>query len=195
MKLIIDFDSTIANTHEAVLALYREVTGDMSTELDDKNLQWNMKDVCEKWSQEQVDATFTNPRLFELLQLIEGAVEVLQKLHDDGHYIEICSMHRKEGVPLKEAYIKEHLPMVDKVTILPFDSVVKTKKFDKSSVVGDVIIDDRIDALTSSKCKYKICYGMYSWNKEWEGMKVDNWKDLYAGIDSIRRAEQRGDLV
>jgi 5'(3')-deoxyribonucleotidase len=194
MRLIFDFDSTIVRTHDAVLALYQEMTGDTSTIVDDKTAEWNMKGICPKWTQEEVDATFTNPRLFELLVPIEGAIETLQRLHDEGHYLEICSMHRKEGVPFKEAYIKERLPMVDKITILPFESATKTKKFDKSSVLGDIIIDDRIDALESSKCKYKICFGMYSWNKEWQGMKVHNYDDLYAGIDSINRAILKGDL-
>jgi 5'(3')-deoxyribonucleotidase len=190
MKIILDFDSTIVKTHEAVLALYREITGDESTQVDDKNLQWNMKGICPKWTQEEVDSTFTNPRLFELLEPIDGAVEVLQRLHNDGYYLEICSMHRKEGVPFKEAYIKKNLSMVNKITILPFESATKTKKFDKSSVLGDIIIDDRLDALESSKCKYKICFGQYSWNREWQGMRVHNWEDLYACIDSIKRAEK-----
>jgi 5'(3')-deoxyribonucleotidase len=194
VKIIVDFDSTIVKTHEAVLALYREITGDMSTEVNDKAVEWNMGGICPEWTKEEVEEVFVNPRLFELLEPIKDAVEVLQRLHDNGHYIEICSMHRKEGIPFKEAYIKKHLPMVDKITILPFESTNKGKKFDKSSVVGDIIVDDRIDALESSKCKYKICYGVYNWNKEWQGMRVDTWEDLYAGIDSIHRAIIKGDL-
>lgn len=190
MHIILDLDNTLTNTPKAVLEIYREQTKDKSTEITSETLTWGLEKVCPKWKKEEVDAIFTNPKLFDKLELFDGAIEVLNKLKADGNTIEICSKHNKDGIELKKNWIKKNLPMVDKVTILEFKKDDKTQenKFDKSSIKGDLIVDDLVEALESSPCKFKICYQTYNWNKEWNGMRVANWHDLYAGIDSINRA-------
>lgn len=193
MKIIVDYDSTIVKTHEAVLKAYREETGDYGTEINDENLTWNMKNICRYWSQEQVDNVFINPNLFKHMECFENAKDVLTMLHLEGHYLEICSMHKTAGIPLKYEWIKNNLPFIDKITILPLDNGLQ--KFDKSSVSGDIIIDDRIDSIETSPCKYKILYGKYSWNKDFDTLSIPNclrvldWASVYLAIKIIEKME------
>lgn len=184
MKIVLDMDSTTTATHDAVLLLYREMTGDYSTFIDDENLVWNMKDICKQWSKQQMDDVFCNPKLYSYMKPFSNAIEVLSYFKEQGDYLELCSMHRADGIVNKRKWVEENLTMLDKITILPLDNGLV--KFDKSSVLGDVIIDDRIDALTSSLCPIKICYGNYTWNKEWKGLRVKNWLELKELIDTLR---------
>jgi hypothetical protein len=74
--------------------------------------------------------------------------------------------------------------MIDEVTIIPINTGIQ--QFDKSSIKGGMIIDDKIDAIKSSKAKHKILYGLYPWNKDCnEYLRLTNWFDVYAYIKSI----------
>lgn len=187
-KIVVDFDSTIVKTHFAVLNLYREDTGDCSTSIDDKCVKWNMSDVCAKWSRKQIDDVFINPNLFKHMQPIENAIEVLERLHNEGYEIEICSLHKKEGIQLKIDWIKEHMPFVDSFNIIPFKN--NDIVFDKSSAVGYVMIDDRVDCLESSHCDNLICFGDYSWNRCWNGVRAFNWDTVYSLIKTFEEQDK-----
>lgn len=183
MKIIIDFDSTISKTHHAVLSLYREMTGDYGTEVDDNNLVWNMGDVCRLWTKEQVDEVFVNPRFFNYVEPFENCFTVLNALHKDGNYLEVCSLHKiGEGAIAKRRWIEGNMPFIDKITILPLEDGFG--HFDKSSVQGDIIIDDRVDCILSSPCKYKILFGDYTWNRDFDTKSIPNcfrakdWRDV-----------------
>lgn len=174
MKIVIDYDSTLVATHDAVLELYRKQTGDYSTRIDDRNLKWNMAEVCPLWSKDDLENIFTNPELFDYIKAFPNAITTLNNWHKQGDYLEICSLHRMgAGSVAKREWIKENIPFINKITIIPLIS--ETQPFDKSSVTGDIIIDDKIDCLLSSPCRYKICYGDYSWNRSWENYQNKNW--------------------
>lgn len=176
--ILIDFDSTCVPTHDAVLNLYREETNDYSTILNDETLEWNMGKVCPLWTPKDIDNVFANPKLFQYLELFPNVNEVMGLLKFDGHRIEELTLHRIEGIEVKTSWIYQNMPYVDKITVLP---IYKNQpfKFDKSSVVGDVIIDDKIECLLTNPSPIKICYGNYSWNKNWDGYRVTNWLELY----------------
>lgn len=189
LKIFIDMDSTITQTHYAVLDLYRKKTGDYGTEIDDNNLVWNMSDVCRIWSQEEVDDIFIDPELFNYMKAFPNAIEILKRLHDEGHYLEVVSMHKPEGAENKRRWIEENIPFLDKITILPISNGLE--KFDKSCCKGDIIIDDKIDALESANTTYKICYGSYTWNREWSGDKAYNWNNVYELIHTMIKVEEK----
>jgi hypothetical protein len=74
--------------------------------------------------------------------------------------------------------------MIDEVTIIPINTGIQ--QFDKSSIEGDMIIDDKVDAIKSSKAKYKILYGLYPWNQDCNKyLRLTNWFNVYAYIKSI----------
>lgn len=172
MRLVIDFDNTLANSCKAVYDLYREETGDLSTKLEDLDGWWFDK-ITPLWSREEQLEAFNKPRFYELLELNEGAAEAINYLKYNGHEIAICTVHNPDGIPYKARYIKERLPKVDQVIYIDNDD-----KTDKSWICGTVMIDDSIDNLESVSCEVPICFGNYAWNKEWDGCRTSSWNDF-----------------
>jgi FMN phosphatase YigB (HAD superfamily) len=66
MNIVIDFDNTLVQTNKAVLEVYRKETNDYSTNLSMLNSWW-FDEICPKFTREQQNELFNNPRLFELL--------------------------------------------------------------------------------------------------------------------------------
>jgi 5'(3')-deoxyribonucleotidase len=96
--------------------------------------------------------------------------------------------HNLLGAEYKLRWIKNNLPMIDEVTIIPIEHGLV--KFDKSSVDGMVLIDDSISALQTSKAKYKYLYGSFRWNNSCNEFKrIASWLDFYEEIKSIEKKE------
>lgn len=179
--IILDFDSTLIPTHLAVLDLYRELTNDYSTTVNDRTLTWSMTKVCPLWTAEEVNAVFSHPKLFEHMYkyVAQSTLDILRALKNLGYTIEICTIHRKSGVRLKKEFLNEiYGDIVDKITIIE-TSDTDPIKMDKSMIVGNIIIDDNIDNLLSSPAPIKICFGHYTWNKEWSGVRVNDFDEVF----------------
>lgn len=185
MRILIDFDNTITDTSRAYFDYYQEQTKDYSTEYLEDKVSWNMANLCPLWSrQEQADNVYIQEGFFKHLKLYPNVIEILNKLKSEGHYLHIVSCHDSRGKRYKINWIKENLPMIDKITIIPIDSGIQ--KFDKSNVYGTILIDDKVDALESSKCKYKVLYGLYPWNEDCKKYRrIFNWIELYEYIKRI----------
>lgn len=151
INIIVDFDNTIVNSTKAIWYVYRDITHDFSTKLEDLR-SWYLTDICPLWSAEEVNNTFSDSRFYQVLEPIQGMIQLLEKLHNQGHRIIICTCHDAEGIPLKDKYIQEHLSFVDEVIYIRYKG-----KIGKSNILGDIIIDDSLDALNSSSVRYKIC--------------------------------------
>lgn len=180
MNLIIDFDNTIVNSDKAIWKLYRERTGDLSTHYKDHSVWW-YDEVCPQWTRDQQNAAFQDPRLFELLELFPNSIEILKALKKHGHTITICTVHRGEGVPLKTDFIKKHLGFIDNLVI-----VEEMSKSHKSMIYGDIMLDDSVDNLTTSRCVLPVCFGNGKWNQEWQGARVDDWQSFYQLVQGGR---------
>lgn len=183
MVVIVDFDSTMVDTHTAVLDLYREETGDMSTEIN-HNTGWNIQEICPLWTDEQCKSAFKHKRLFELMKPFAGAIFHLEQLMQEGHRVVVCTIHGHEGIGYKGALIKRMFPFVQEVIYID-----NGLKMNKDLIAGDIIIDDNIGNLTNSRCEFKVCYGDYDWNKDWELLRVTDWKDLYDMVCAIDEAK------
>lgn len=179
INIICDLDNTISNTDKAIWTLYRMLTQDYSTDYKKHN-QWWYDDICPKWNRVQQDEIFCNPKLFKLLEPMENSIHYLEKLHNEGHRIIICTVHNPLGILHKSRWIKRNLPFVDSVIYVDSDG-----KLDKSMVVGDVILDDSPKNLKNSKCKYKCCFGTGEWTKEWDGDRCKTFKEFYEYVNEI----------
>lgn len=178
LHLIIDFDNTLVNSHKALYLAYQEITGDYSSNYDETSLNWLVSDLCPTFNQFEIDNIFSTNEFFDKLYIYDNVIEVLKYFKKLGHTIEICSLHKLEGINKKRKWIEEKFPFVDKVTIIPFN---QSMSFDKSAIQGDVIIDDNLDCLYSSECRDKICYcnnNTYNWNKDWKGIIATDWKQI-----------------
>jgi 5'(3')-deoxyribonucleotidase len=183
MKIIVDFDSTIADTHSAVLEVYRKDTGDYSTNIN--NAGWDIAEISPLWTPVQRNDIFARKELFEYLNPIPFAVEVLKSLQDKGHEIIICTVHRPDGIYYKSQWIKKYLPFINKVIYIDGWTGYK------SMIDGDMLIDDHIGNLETSICTYKVCFGNYQWNRDWKGMRANDWFDAHHIINDLEEIDKR----
>lgn len=190
MHILIDFDSTLVDTSKAYFDYYQEQTKDYSTEYSEDKVSWNMTNLCKLWSsQEQVDNVYIQEGLFKHFKLFPNVLEVLNKLKQEGHYLHVVSCHDVRGMRYKIDWIKENLPIIDEITIIPIESGIQ--KFDKSSVKGDLIIDDKLDCHETSNTKYNLLYGLYPWNKGCDKYdRVMNWNEVYEYISNISKLDK-----
>lgn len=177
--IILDFDNTIANTNQAIIDLYQEMTGDLSTSVNDIN-EWWFDNATPQWSREQQDLAFINPRLYKLMQPNKNAIEVLNKLHNDGHQLIICTYHNPIGIQYKSGWIHNYLPFIDGIVYLDINNT----SLGKSMIIGDFLLDDSDKYLNSAiNIKYRVCYGNAGWNQNWEGVRIDSWLQFYQVVN------------
>jgi 5'(3')-deoxyribonucleotidase len=189
VKICIDFDSTIVDTSYAMFLYYQDKTKDTSIKYDKNKTSWSMTELLPLFSKEEIDNIFIEEDFFNYLQLLPNAYEVLNRLSEDFE-LEIITYHNPKGIKLKENWIKNNLPMIDIITILPLENSKMT--LDKSCAEGFLLIDDNIDCLKSSNTRYRICFGRYQWNTSYCGSKNNkrclNWVEVEKQIQHLRKA-------
>jgi hypothetical protein len=181
MNIVIDFDNTLVQTNKAVLEVYRKETNDYSTNLSMLNSWW-FDEICPKFTREQQNELFNNPRLFELLEPQENAIDILHKLKQEGHNLILCTIHHPNGIQYKAKYIHDNFDCFDSVVYI---DLLKHKKLQKSIIKGDMLLDDSADYLKSSTVQYPICFGDEGWNSDWKNDRVLNWLEFYDKVHSI----------
>lgn len=173
-RLILDLDDVTCKSVEVVLDLYNEEFGTSLTLEDMK--EWNLakfatSDIYKYYSLEGL-------HFFRNLPLETGAKEVLTKLHEEGVEIVVASAVKPDNVDGREdkiAWVKENLPMVNEVYIT----------VDKSSIEGDIILDDGVHNLEASSCKHKLVYDR-PWNRGDDRFKrVRDWAEVYVRVKEV----------
>lgn len=185
MDIIFDFDNTIANSTKAIHTIYQKITDDYSTKVTDLR-SWDLTDICPRWDKDTINSLFSARYFFDVLEPIEGMIELMKELHEERHKIIICTCHEPDGIPFKDKWIQQNIPFVDEVIYIRLKS-----KLGKANATGDIIIDDSLDALNSSKVRYKICFGNYAYNQDWNGIRADNSELLKHYIKAINDIEER----
>jgi 5'(3')-deoxyribonucleotidase len=162
--IVLDVDETIRDMMSPVLKMYNLVHGTKFTKddidnYDFRNVLTEIKDMKE-YFYNNAEMCFVNSDMFE------GTIESLLELQKMGYHIRITTNQFK-GLEIFTLY------WLNKHTI-PYDSIVITN--DKSWVDGEFIVDDNLDMIKSSPCKYKILVKR-AWNK-------DGW-NIYSPITNI----------
>lgn len=176
-KLFLDFDGVVVNTIEAIVTLYNE---DFAAYEDYSYIPWwnietwSFKE-CNCAPPEYIDAYFNQQRLFNKLEYMPWAKEVISIL-EKTYDITVVSHGYSPNLLLKKAWISARFPSIK------FIGVDLDKHKDKSNVdmYGGIFIDDNVANLKTSNAQYKFCFGdTYVWNKEWYGERLHNWTDVY----------------
>lgn len=186
MRIICDLDNTIFDTAKAMFTYYQEKYNDYSIKYDESKISWNMEKLI-SLSAAEVNKFFDEKEFFKHLKPYSNAIEVLTEL-SKHHELELVSLHSCEGMAYKYEFIRENLPMFNRVALFPLGD-----KFDKSMCSCDIAIDDRIDCLDSIDAKHKLLFGNYLWQNETNinktFIRVYNWQELYNVVDKINRGE------
>lgn len=175
MKIVIDLDSTIINTPKMLLNIYNYET---NSKLEfNPNHKWDFEGLFPKEYNSRAYQLFTSDILYDFAEEFPNAINTINEIAKT-HEVIIATKHHPSRIPNTQNW---------------FDSRFKNVKieymdtFDKSIMSGDIFIDDRIDCLESVKdnFNFRICFGVYDWNKEWNGIRLMNWDDISKFINSL----------
>lgn len=179
--IIIDVDSTLANSTETIFEIYKEERG-IKDKIYHRNYLWNFKGLIDENYVERALELFGEEKFFDRLQLYPNAYRVMEKLSKKYH-VKICSVHRKETIHRKIAWLRKQLPFIpeEDIIIIPYEN-----GFDKSKVEGDIIVDDKFSCIKGDR-ELKILFGDYAYNK-YENLTKEE-KIEYTISNNILRAE------
>lgn len=171
-EIIIDLDNTIVNSPLTIINLHNKLNPNKQYQYTDE-LNWNFSPIIKsKEELSELFMLFDNPSFYDEVKNYDGATDFINELAKDNKVI-ICSKHDEGRKPITTGWIKRVMPNVELVFVDSFEE--KGNLFPNAFAV----IDDRIDSLDSfNNNSIKICFGNYSWNKEWKGLKFDNWEDI-----------------
>lgn len=179
--IIIDVDSTLANSTETIFDIYKEERNITNKEYH-RNYLWNFKGLIEEDYVDRAVELFGEEKFFKRLQLYPDAYRVVEKL-SRKYCVKICSVHKTETAYRKIAWLRKQLPFIpeEDIIIIPYE-----QGFDKSKVQGDIIIDDKFSCINGSR-RLKILFGNYGYN-QYENLTKEE-KMIYSISNNILRAE------
>lgn len=183
-KIYLDFDGVIVNTVKAICKLYND---DFKYYKKFQHIDWKTIDT---WDFTELNCTtpcyinvyFNTERFFNNLEFMPLAKRNI-KLLQDKYEIVVVSSGYSPNLKIKEKWILEHLPNVK------FIGVNLKEYKDKSHIdMSDgIFFDDSESNLKTSNAIRNICFGeIHSWNKHWDGERVDNW---YEVLEMMREME------
>ena len=184
-KIICDADGVILNSIAAICSLYND---DFKYYDNFTPIKWwevNTWDFeeCNCANREYIDKYFCQPRFFKMVTFMDWAKETLEELSKE-YEIVIVSAGRIPNLRAKEEFFKEHL------SFCKFIGVDLDKYPDKSHIdMSDALLflDDVSANLKTSNAPIKACFGEeYSWNEDWTGFRVRNWRDVKDLIKELK---------
>lgn len=179
-KIYLDFDGCITNSIKKICEMYNEDYRDCNIFKPAKWYlvnTWSFEDQCPLASRDEIDDYFNQKRFFDnKLEFMENAEEVINKLSE--HFdIYVVSMGNEKNLTYKEGWLENNLPYIKGFIGCNFDEVSDKSHIDMS---GEIFIDDSANNLETSNSELKILYGdIYSWNKNYKGIRKFNWYEVY----------------
>lgn len=175
--LYVDYDCVIVNTIKRIVDLYND---DHGYTKDFIPVDWTTVDT---WKFEElylepyaiIDRYFSQPRFFRDLEWMDNAEEVLQRL-SEKYEIKVVSIGTRENLVGKQLWLLKNMPYARFIPVLFGEGETNKSEVDMSD---GILFDDRIANLINSNAKIKVCFGdIYSWNKNWDGIRCANWHDV-----------------
>lgn len=180
MRIIFDVDNTLIDSKRIIVDIYnKKYNQNVNHELCNT---WEFKELP-LTNPKEITGWFNSEDFFSGIHEITGMKQLVYSLYNEGHEIVMCSYCGSEqGIQLKRRYLECNYPFAELVLLqLGQDD----SKLDKSAVVGDIIIDDNLNAISSSSCANKMVFGDYGWNNTTEYIKVKNARELREELNKI----------
>lgn len=188
MRILVDFDNTIAKSSQCIFEIYCEETNDYSKEYTNKH-GWDFENLIPLDYKDRAVSLFDKEIFFNRLTPVEYVCDVLHRL-SYKHEIIVVTKANPESVVFKSKWIKSYLPFIKNVVYL------EQTNFNKGMVQGDIIIDDKLECLLSGDWGYRIVFGEYGWNQDLSGnpqcyfIRHTNWLDIEQFINNIANCEK-----
>jgi 5'(3')-deoxyribonucleotidase len=193
LKIAVDLDNTILDVPSTIINLHNK--------LNENKLKYNKGDMI-GWKFEPLIKTdeelaelfklFDHPRFYDKAITYKNAIKVINELSMQND-ICIISKHMESRKNLTRKWIYENFPSIKLIFVDDFrDKGQVLKNFG-----ADIIIDDRIDALESCEgiVPYRICFGNYQWNEQYNGLRATDWSELYKMIRNIKDTIENNKLT
>lgn len=169
--ILCDLDDTLVDLMGKSIYYYNDKHGTNLT-LNDFT-EWDLPDR-ERW----VDI-WRIPDFFGGLRPFPGAIEALSLLKHMGHKVVLVSAYPTwESARSKVAWVHTWLRIPGVIDSM--DQLVLTRG--KHRIMGDIIVDDKIDNLERHPTAFPICFAQ-PWNTQYVGCRVNNWSEVVAQIN------------
>lgn len=181
VTLLIDMDAILADILKTWLPL---INKDYNENLAVDNItNWNIANCTKTATHDQVMEYLNNPKFFEDLDPIPGAIENLKKLHEEGFDIWIVTAPPYScdtAFTGKLHWMAKHAPFI------PQDRVIFARH--KGMIHGDILFDDGPHNLAEFP---RTAVAMdYPFNKDYEGPRVKNWDEFYQFAQEYRAKKE-----
>ena len=180
-KLFIDMDNTVVNFDKHVIDIMNEEKG-MNYNWEDNTCWWWSDTGVEK---EYFEEVITRQGTFLNCEPVEGAVEYINKLYNEGFEIVFLTLPQWDNpycVTEKIEWLQRHFSWFD-----ANKNLVLTKQKHLLYKPFRLLIDDSIDYL-DSWYGVKICKGT-NINKEYKGFREETWEEIYKLIKKMEKGE------
>lgn len=183
LTILVDMDDTIEN----LLAVWVDTLNHMyarNVALDDI-YSWDIKSYYPGLSVEEVFNPLNTKEFWDKVTPIPGAVETLQKIHDEGDHIMIATATHPYTVALKyDAIIKKYFPFIQ------YQDIIITSH--KQLIRGDILIDDAPHNLVGGsyhKIMITAPHNRRFNTADNDIIRCDTWDEIYQEICKFRNKE------
>ena len=187
MVIGVDIDNCILSTTEAVLAQHYADTGERLT-LDDITSYYIENHVSEEY-RDDFYLVFLKKEMWKRAKVIPNCVEVIKRLHNQGHQIYFVTSTEAKNVAKKSSFLRKTFPFLDIRKRL-----ITTHC--KQMIKCDLLIDDCIDNVINAD--YVSVLLDYPWNStaifddasDDKIYRVFNWTQVEPMIEYIQKVKR-----
>lgn len=157
-----------------------------------ENYKWDFEGIFTKEQLPQVFELFDHEEFYsdEFIEVFPNATEIINELSEKYRII-FVSKHKQSRKHLTRAWIYKTFPNTELVFLDSFNKSCVAKNIFRDECL--LILDDRLDALDSMDglVKYQVCYNLYDWNVEWEGLRVNNWLEFKQFVENLVKVDEQ----
>lgn len=185
MIIVCDIDNCLNDLTKKTIALYNS-RNNTNIQLSDIT-SYRFSDCLTQKDANGICDLFKEKQLWDSLEPLPKAQNVLKQLVDRGHKIYIATATDPINFNWKCAWMKHHFSFIST------DNIIRIS--DKGLLKCDVLIDDSMEQLTNSVSE-RICFD-YHWNRNDEKDYIydirrakNHWHDVINIINNIERKDE-----
>ena len=184
-RVLVDFDNTLVNSGKTIYNLFwfthKDKVAYHINNYKDEELLWDFSNFAKtKEDQQWCVDRFKEQRFYDELELIDGAKESLEELHNMGYETIICSKKCKYSMEMAYTWIENHLEKG-----IHYDEIIFVSDFHVKGLINcDIVIDDKYECLEGfSNDVLKIWFGWYGYNQNKECLPLRDDIVSYLCVD------------
>jgi len=177
MVIGLDFDGTINNMLDTWVEWLNKKHG---TDVKVSDItDWELAKAFPDLSKRELFEPLNTPEFWYYVTIKPGAVEIIEKLIQDGHKIYIVTSSHYRTLPAKlDNCLFAHLPFLKK------EDIIIT--YDKSLIKCDILLDDAEHNLINFRGIKVLFNALYNKNSTVQDFRVTSWEDFYELVNELK---------